>query len=658
MIYLEAYFSNDQLVLACHDSNETLYQRERSQASRDLISQYSHQMTERLNESMKMGDDSSKNIEEIQANGRILYDSLLTKDCRDKLSSTNATYLIVSMDDQLVHLHWELIFDGEQFLCQRFNMGRIVHTSDQIAKGRRRNLENKTIQMGIIADPNKDLRAADQEGKQIFINACRMNRSKNMIQPALEPNIKHEKLTYKLKKYDIFHFAGHATYDASRPENCGWRLSDKIFSTNDIHKMSASSAMPSLIFSNACQSARTSDLIEKQNKSLLGLANAFLFAGVNHYLGSTWSIPDDSSAQFAYEFYTHLFQGKSIGESVKLARAYFVDNNQNNFIWTSYILYGDPRYTYFTKDEKIQKKIKFKPSVYHKRTLRGLFNYAWDTDQLIKKMIFILLFIGIVGGIGLGYLYLSYLKTQKIHKQLVNQAYQHQQRVDRLTKEFCQKWPDSFHYSKASPDGWTSTQLPVAMMFDSHQFIQGRENLILFALQDEMLEQLTFIKLLERKSIDKLLEEWIKADIKPALSLPKLIIFLEVHKDVSKTYVLMRLVENWDQVIDNLFEEISSGNIFSQKKKLSKQLIQTLIERYPIKGLISKKNDDDYLLNIGSIEGVRPGQTFKEIDSNKIFTVMSVGLKSSIMAMKSGESLSAVRLKVIRLKNNLMEETQ
>ena len=173
-----------------------------------------------------------------------------------------------------------------------------------------------------------------------------------------------------------------------------------------------------------------------------------------------------------------------------------------------------------------------------------------------------------------------------------------------------------------------------------------------------MLEQLTFIKLLERKSIDKLLEEWIKADIKPALSLPKLIIFLEIHNDISKTYVLMRLVENWDQVIDNLFEEISSGNIFSQKKKLSKQLIQTLIERYPIKGLISKKNDDDYLLNIGSIEGVRPGQTFKEIDSNKIFTVMSVGLKSSIMAMKSGESLSVVRLKVIRLKNNLMEETQ
>jgi type II secretory pathway pseudopilin PulG len=413
--------------------------------------------------------------------------------------------------------------------------------------------------------------------------------------------------------------------------------------------MSGSSAMPSFIFSNACQSARTSDLIEKQNKSLLGLANAFLFAGVNHYLGTTWSIPDDSSAQFAYEFYTHLFQGKSIGESVKQARAYFIDNNdQNNFIWTSYILYGDPRYTYFTKDEKIQKKIKFKPSAYRKRTLRGLFNYAWDTDQLIKKMIFILLFIGIVGGIALSYLYLSYLKTQHIHKQLVNQAYQHQQRVDRLTKEFCQKWPDSFHYSKASPDGWTSTQLPVAMMFDSHQFIQGRENLILFALQDEMLEQLTFIKLLERKSIDKLLEEWIKADIKPALSLPKLIIFLEIHNDISKTYVLMRLVENWDQVIDNLFEEISSDNIFSQKKKLSEKIIQTLIARYPIKGLIFQKNDNEYWLNIGSIEGVRLGQSFKGIDSNRIFTVMSTGLKESKMVLKSGEPLSTLRLKVIK----------
>ena len=70
----------------------------------------------------------------IKAQGAALYTQLLSADIQAQLRASTATDLFLYIDDALVQIPWELLFDGEEFLCRRFNMGRIVSTQQPIVE--------------------------------------------------------------------------------------------------------------------------------------------------------------------------------------------------------------------------------------------------------------------------------------------------------------------------------------------------------------------------------------------------------------------------------------------------------------------------------------------------------------------------------------------
>ena len=64
---------------------------------------------------------------------------------------------------------------------------------------------------------------------------------------------------------------------------------------------------------------------------------------VKHYIGTLSEISDKYSADVGIAFYKYLFQGHSIGESLKKARESLKNNLEiESFCWTNYVLYGDP----------------------------------------------------------------------------------------------------------------------------------------------------------------------------------------------------------------------------------------------------------------------------------------------------------------------------
>jgi tetratricopeptide (TPR) repeat protein len=156
-------------------------------------------------------------------------------------------------------------------------------------------------------------------------------------------------LKAKLRNYDLIHFAGHATYDDRQPECSGWRLSKGSLSAADIAKMAGTGSMPALVFSNACQSARSDawDISDNIHHQIFGLANAFILSGVKHYIGTFWEIPDETSQRFASAFYRGLLNGMPIGKAVQSARLALIEAfGEENIIWASYLLYGDPTSAY------------------------------------------------------------------------------------------------------------------------------------------------------------------------------------------------------------------------------------------------------------------------------------------------------------------------
>jgi CHAT domain-containing protein len=278
--------------------------------------------------------------------GQTFYDELFTLAVKEKVKETKAEHLSLYLDDQLVHVPWELLNDGRQFLCQRFNMGRLVKTRQTIL-GSKTRLLARPLKMLILADPEGDLKGAYQEGTQI---RDYMDRYKDLINVSLRSdNITPDFIREKIRYFDLIHFAGHADYNQKNPGESGWRLTGGNLKAQEITKMAGTATMPALIFSNACQSARTEEwtLNENFQDEIFGLANAFLLSGVKHYVGTFWEILDEPSSRFASEFYKQLFSGMTVGEAMRLARGSLIkEYGEETIVWASYLLYGDPTFNY------------------------------------------------------------------------------------------------------------------------------------------------------------------------------------------------------------------------------------------------------------------------------------------------------------------------
>jgi CHAT domain-containing protein len=326
--------------------------------SMDKIGARCREIVETLNKANRRGRVSRDILIKLREVGQVFNDDLFTHAIKEKIRETKADHLLINIDDQLVQVPWELIHDGRQFLCRRFSMGRLVRTRQEaIGEGRFRAL-SKPLKMLILADPRGDLKWAYKEGTEIrdYIDS-----EIELINTALRTdNVTTDYIRERLRNFDLVHFAGHYDYDRRNPWHSCWRLKNGGLKGEDIGKMAGTGSMPTLIFSNACQSARTDEwtLSESIQDEIFGLANAFILAGVKHYIGTFGEILDEPSRRFALQFYKHLLKGLAIGEAVRQARlAVIQEYGEETIVWASYLLYGDPAFNYMAQIKRMETRV-------------------------------------------------------------------------------------------------------------------------------------------------------------------------------------------------------------------------------------------------------------------------------------------------------------
>ncbi|MGZ3408682.1 MAG: CHAT domain-containing protein, partial [Polyangia bacterium] len=81
---------------------------------------------------------SDKNLEDLKHHGEQLWRALMPAELAAELGRGDTLQL--ELDEALVAVPWELMFDGAQFLCRRLSIGRIVATRQP-----RRGDERRTV---------------------------------------------------------------------------------------------------------------------------------------------------------------------------------------------------------------------------------------------------------------------------------------------------------------------------------------------------------------------------------------------------------------------------------------------------------------------------------------------------------------------------------
>jgi hypothetical protein len=601
-IYLEAFLDKDFLKIGIHTPDRPIWTYEEIATSPDRIGQHCRKITEILNRNSRKACETSDAADCLKVYGRMMCDDLLTPGVKDALGTSDAGYLIFSLDDHLLHIPWEVICIGDIILCRYFSTGRYVRTRQKISGSRNRNL-TKPLKLWIIANPEGNLPGAGSEGMNLFRYA---NQNQALTEASLDSDIRAERIKLRIKDYDMVHFAGHAEYfsrhdPGGRPGASGWKLKDGYFRAEDIYKMAGGAAMPSLIFSNACQSARTDAWESEGAEDSFGLANAFLYAGVRHYIGTFWEIRDQSGSDFALEFYRYIFSGKSVGEAVKESRQSLTEKyGQDSAGWAAYLLYGDPRFGYFGSDESPEtpelSESVIPLSINNKQSRGGSESSGQLSEPVGRQRIerkslkffltaFLASFILLFGGFLIWKALYDYSQIQ-IAKIMQKEAERKQDHILLLLEKIGKKMP----MQKPSDSRPVPGELTMTVTYDSVKsaYSQGKESIISSALIQEIKSRCPNIKIAERREFNLILEELNIAlssltgaenRLHPNLLNAKLILLIETDRSFFQSFLLMRLFDTeTGEVIFSSVEKMKTGRTASQN--ISENLLKVLTQRY------------------------------------------------------------------------------
>lgn len=137
-------------------------------------------------------------------------------------------------------------------------------------------------------------------------------------------------------EHDVWHFAGHGLYDATRPGRPSLLLDDDgRLEPDDICGVVRNLARRSpIIVLNACHTAPL-----PLGTGIEAWSHRFVAAGASAFIGTRWQVRDSTARRFARTFYAGLRRGVALGEAVRDARRAIDDDGLTSLAYT---VFGHP----------------------------------------------------------------------------------------------------------------------------------------------------------------------------------------------------------------------------------------------------------------------------------------------------------------------------
>lgn len=272
---------------------------------------------------------------------------------------------------------WELLHDGEEFLCLSRPIGR---KPKLLKEPREHPLSDKQMpQALVVGDPTGDLTGAAEEARAVAELLTRSGFSVDVLIGRQHATANEFSIQLASdKRYSIIHYAGHGYFDELRPEQSGLQFVDGPYYAEELERGLNSRAF---IFLSACSAAQTKTSEAGpgfQGRFIEGIAIAALVGGASSCLAPMWEIEDSATQEFALEFYRQLLGGIPVGEAVRRARLAVRSNvsddcacgdttrhlkhtelapvrSKNIDNWAPWVLYGNPLSTIPTRTGNPQK---------------------------------------------------------------------------------------------------------------------------------------------------------------------------------------------------------------------------------------------------------------------------------------------------------------
>lgn len=653
-------FQADGEVQPVKQGQELPYNREDTTACADRIIAI-------FNAAGGMKKASNDFLIELRQLGSRLFESLIPDVIRKGLTEAPAPNLLISMDEALVSIPWEMLHDGSQFLNQKFGIGRTVTTRQTVSGSSR--AVTTPLKMMLLCDPQGNLPAAAREKKEIL--AATSAFTEYLAVNAKEAPVTASYVSSHIHAYDIIHYAGHAEQDTKHAGHGGWLLQDGPLSAAAISALSGDRPMPALVFSNACHTGEWKSG-EAFVQRVFSLANAFLLSGVQHYIGTFWDVPDEPSCHFATHFYGNLVQGMTIGEAMLAARTSLIEKfGEDTIFWASYLLYGDPTTRYVVAAVATENT---GAATDDQPRLRSADSYVTAPPATKSYTMLIAGAALALACIVAGYFLTGGSRQQQV--QVVQSAPQQNsvesdKQIDELVKSLAASYRSGEPQKAAQPsDGWTSPPFSIVIMEIGGA--SGNNDALIEKINQGLASN-SGISIVERKLLNKMLTELklsASALTDPATSIKlgkilsaRIMVSGALSTEAGKAILMLKFIDTETTEVRKMLTIEAKGKEIDKQAigDLSSQVGAWVKEEYPVQGKATAVAGNQCKLNIGRQHGLKKGDTVEAVIENGtgsgLFTVLAEMQltevdKTSSTAIAKGDGKGLEKDVKVRLKRS------
>jgi CHAT domain-containing protein len=243
-----------------------------------------------------------------EASGKQLYQWLVAPLEAD-LKARGIENLSFIMDSGLRSLPMAALYDGQQFLVEKYSVGLMPSLS--LTETRYKSVKDlQVLAMGAAKFPNqKPLPAVPVE---LSVITPSLWQGKSFLNDAFTlSNLKAER---QKQPFGIIHLATHASFRPGAPGNSYIELWDTKLELNQLSQLGWNDPPVELLVLSACKTALGNEEAE------LGFAGLALQAGVKSAIASLWSVSDEGTLALMTELYQQLKQAPIKAEALRQAQ--------------------------------------------------------------------------------------------------------------------------------------------------------------------------------------------------------------------------------------------------------------------------------------------------------------------------------------------------
>jgi hypothetical protein len=270
------------------------------------------------------------------AKGNRLWKQVLSEEIRKRIDKYRDRPLVVLTEENGSGLPWEFLTDDnmEQLACRRGVVRRIALKGDAVPPEPEPRASRRVL---LVVNPLDDLPNTVIEANDI--EAVLRERPDIVVKRLEGAAATRAAVSECLATgtYDVFHYAGHAHFNAADRAQSGLILANgEVLTAADL----TSARPPRFVYLSGCESVRVRNEVEvviEEPENSQSLAEALLRRGVSALVGTFFVVADNTAQTFASATYRKITAGQPLGAAVIEARTQI----KTAADWGNFTLYGD-----------------------------------------------------------------------------------------------------------------------------------------------------------------------------------------------------------------------------------------------------------------------------------------------------------------------------